>query len=228
MSPSLRLEDAIDGRVRQVVPGALRHVLAAADRVALHRVVVHARPCSRAAQCRRAGPRPRSRGRAARRTRRRRRGCLRTCRRWACGTAAVARPARRSASIAPLRRLGDEAEAGTFRVRTRVAVGGHRAIDQPRIERRQRREAQPQLVERARPVVLDEDVGACRSAGWSRSRPRRSFTFTHSPRLPMFCCSEVAALVGPVMAACTRPASPALGRSTLITSAPSPARQRLR
>ena len=57
-------------------------------------------------------------------------------------------------------RLGDEAEARVVGVRPAVAVGGDRAVHEPRIARGEIRVAEPEPVERPGAVVLDEDVRA--------------------------------------------------------------------
>ena len=42
-----------------------------------------------------------------------------------------------------------------------LAEGGHRRVDQPRVDRRHGLVAEPERVERAGPVVLDQHVGGC-------------------------------------------------------------------
>ena len=167
----LRGEHAVHGRLRQVVSGLHRDLLAAAHGVALQRIVVHAhhaiverhvnvttlaRRCAadeRRADCRHAmgagihvgDGHPEQRRRRARHAEHRHGAAF---------------------------RLGDHPEPRPRRIGTGVAVGGQRTVDQTRIERRQRRVAQAQFLQRARTIILDEYIGGLREFEHQLVAPR--------------------------------------------------------
>ena len=64
----------------------------------------------------------------------------------------------------PAHALGDQVIAAARRVRARAAEAAHRAVDEPRIHRRERLVPEAQPLRHARPVVLDEDVRRLREA----------------------------------------------------------------
>ena len=90
-------------------------------------------------------------------------------------------------------RLGDETEARIVGVRTAMAVGRDRAVHEPRVALGEIGIAEPEPVERPRPVVLDEDVGAV-SEPMHQFEPARVPHVYAQPLLAHVLLQEVAAV----------------------------------
>ena len=90
-------------------------------------------------------------------------------------------------------RLRDQAESRVVGVRTAVAVGRDRAVHQARVARGEIRVPQPEPFERPRPVVLDEDVRAVDEAMHQLEPPRVAHVHA-KPLLAHVLLQEVAAV----------------------------------